>query len=602
VNEPKTRRLPATFLALTLTLAAATALAQSEVQSEAPSAAPSAAPPAAPPAAPALPELSIALTPGGLDADGDPSWVDVSTRVSGVEWAAHQPFLRIPVKFAGVPAVAYGTDDLDVRDAAGAVPLEESEDDPDAGGFLYFRRWRPARDTSGDIRLSYRAPIGNYVPTLGAGPPFDLRAQDGGLSGAFNTFLVVPDSEQPFLIGIDWDLEHLADGSIAVSSFGEGATRAPGPSDRLIATYLMAGPLGRYRTEGDGPDFTGYWLGNPRFDAAAVLAWSERAYAAIAGFFQQGDPPPYRVLMRGNPYAGGGGAALMGSYLLSFPDTLADAERLRETIAHETVHNWISSIGGPPGSTSWFSEGMTVAYTRRLLLRSGLFTPAEFLDSINDTALGYYTNALNTLPNDGIAAGFWRDTRIRSLPYARGSLYFAAVDAAAREHSGGARSLDDLLQAFLARSAAGEEVTGETWREIVVAELGQAGGDALDAMLAGTLVVPPSAAFGPCFQRRATALRRFELGFDRAALVAEPRIVSGLVKGSAAAQAGLANGDEILHPVALEEAQSKPDVELELQVRRDGRELTIEYLPRGETVDGWLWERVAGVPDTGCAL
>ncbi|MDX1379479.1 MAG: peptidase M61, partial [Xanthomonadales bacterium] len=475
-------------------------------------------------------------------------------------------------------------------------------DDPDAGGFLYFRRWKPVRDTTGEVQLSYRAPIGNYVPALGAGPPFDLRAQGGGLSGAFNTFLVVPDSDRPFMIGIDWRLGQLAEGSLAVTSFGEGPTRSPGPSDRLIATYVMAGPLGRFRSEGEGPEFTGYWIGNPGFDADALLAWSARAYGAIADFFQQDEPPPYRVLMRGNPYPGGGGAALMGSYLLSFPDTLEDAEQLRETIAHETVHNWISSIGGPPGSTSWFSEGMTVAYTRRLLLRSGLFTPAEFLDSVNDTALGYYTNALNTLPNDEIAAGFWRDTRVRSLPYARGSLYFAAVDAAVREQSGGTRSLDHLLNAFLARTTAGEEVTGETWREIVIAELGPPGGAALDAMLGGALVVPPSDAFGPCFERRASVLRRFELGFDREALVTEPRIVGGLVEGSAAAQAGLENGDEILQPVALEEAQSTPDLELELKVRRGERELTIGYLPRGESVDGWLWERVAAVADAECAL
>lgn len=552
-------------------------------------------------APPGLPELSITLTPGGLDANGNPTWVDVATRIDGVDWKAGEPFLRIPVTFAGVPAAVYAADDLDAADAAGGIPLQEAIDDPDAGGFLYFRRWSPARDTVGPVNLNYRAPIGHYVPTLGAGPPFDLRAQDGGLSGAFNTFLVMPDSDQVFMIGIDWGLQHLAEGSIAVSSFGEGSTHAPGPSDRLIATYVMAGPLGRFRAEA-GPDFTGYWMGTPRFDAAAVLAWSARAYGAIASFFQAEDPPPFRVLMRGNSYGGGGGAALMGSFLVSFPDTLEDAERLRETIAHETVHNWVGGIGGPPGSSSWFSEGMTVTYTRRLLLRSGLFTPEEFLDSVNDSALSYYTNALNTLPNEDIAAGFWKDTRIRSLPYARGSMYFAAVDAAVRQHSLGQRSLDDLLKVFMARWAAGEEVTGATWREIVAVELGPAGGQALDAMLAGELVVPPSDAFGPCFARREQELRRFELGFNREALVAEPRVVSGLVDGSAAAAAGLRNGDEIRHPVVLEEAQSDPAFELELPIRRDGEDLTIKYLPRGEAVTGWLWERLPGVEDSACAL
>ena len=429
-----------------------------------------------------------------------------------------------------------------------------------------------------------------------------MTGDGGGFSGAGNTFLVLPDTEQPFSIDIAWNLEALAPGSTGVSSFGEGSTSSPGPVDLLIASYFMAGPLGRFPTEGAGAGFTGYWIGMPRFDAGAVLQWSEQAYRHIAGFFEDAEPPPFRVLMRGNPYQGGGGAALMSSFLVSYPDTEEDGMGLRETIAHETVHNWISSISGdPPGSTTWFSEGMTVAYTRRLLLNSGLFTPEEFLDSVNGTALGYYTNALNTTPNDEIAAGFWRDTRIRSLPYARGSLYFAAVDAAIRERSQGARTLDALLKAIVQRREAGETITADTWRELVTTELGEDGAKSLDAMLAGELVVPPSSAFGPCFERTASELQRFELGFDRESLVKEPRMVTGMVLGSAAEAAGLRDGDMILHPVPLEDAQSEPDHHLQLRVRRGTEELTIDYLPRGESVPGYLWARVGGVPDTQCA-
>jgi hypothetical protein len=148
----------------------------------------------------------------------------------------------------------------------------------------------------------------------------------------------------------------------------------------------------------------------------------------------------------------------MNSFLLSFPDTQADATELRETIAHETVHNWISSIGGPPGTTLWFSEGMTVHYTRELLFRSGLFTAEEYLDSVNDTAANYYTNPLNDLPNEDIAAGFWKDARIRRLPYVRGSFYFADVDARIRERSDGERSLDDLVTEIIAIRSAGAAV------------------------------------------------------------------------------------------------------------------------------------------------
>jgi hypothetical protein len=552
-------------------------------------------------APPALPGLSITLAPGGVGDDGNPAWIDVATRISGRSWAADEAFLRIPAKFAGVPGVPYETADLAVNDDRGPVPLSASIDDPDEGGFIYFRRWAVGRATEGDITLNYRAPIELMIPKLGAGPPFDLRAAGGGFSGAGNTFIVMPDTAQPFLIGIAWDLAALAPGSTAVSSFGVGDTTAPGPVDRLIASYFMAGPIGRHPEPPGDAKFSGFWIGSPRFDARDLLQWSERAYGAVAAFFGESDPPAFRVLMRGNPYPGGGGAALMSSFLVSYPDTLENGHKLRETIAHETVHNWVTSLSGPPGSTTWFSEGMTVAYTRWLLLGSGLFTPDEFLESVNDTALSYYTNALNTVPNGEIAGGFWSDTRIRSLPYARGSLYFASVDAAIREHSGGNRSLDDLLKAFVVRREAGEEVTGETWRELITAELGPPGGEALDAMLGGELVIPPGNAFGRCFVRGEQQVRRFDLGFDRASLFEEPRTVTGLVAGSEAERAGIREGDRIRQPVPLEEAQSDPQKTVTLQMIRGDTEFEATYLPRGQAVRAYLWRRNENVPDSACS-
>lgn len=552
-------------------------------------------------AAPAgLPRLSITLTPGGVDGDGNPSWLDVDTTVSGYEAEAGAAFLRTPVKFAGVDAAVYHTDDIEVADEAGDLPLAAKIDVPDAGGFLYWKRWSAARATQGDISLSYRAPIELVIPRLGSGPPFDLRAQGGGLSGAANTFMILPDTGRPFTIRIRWDLGALEAGAIGVSSFGEGDTEAVGPPDRLIATFLMAGPLGRYPAAASDARFHAYWIGEPLFDAEALARWSETAYDAIAAFFDDRDPPPFRVMMRPNPYQGGGGSALMSSYMLSFPATQKDAGALRETIAHETLHNWVGTMPGPPGSTSWFSEGMTVHYTRQLLLRAGLFSPAEFLHSVNATTTSYYTNELNDLPNARIAERFWEDTRVRALPYTRGSLYFADLDAKIRARSGGTRSLDRLLTEYTALRRAGEAADTQAWRDLVVAELGPGGAADLEAMLAGELVVPPEHAFGPCFDREAVTLRRFDLGFDRSVLVTEPRIVAGLDEGSAAARAGLSNGDEIVRPVALEDVQSNPEKKLTLEVRRGGRTRQIEYLPRGEEVQGYRWVRVPDVPDERC--
>ena len=72
------------------------------------------------------------------------------------------------------------------------------------------------------------------------------------------------------------------------------------------------------------------------------------------------------------------------------------------------------------------------------------------------------------------------------------------------------------------------------------------------------------------------------------------RIVRGLLPGSAVAQAGLRNGDEILKPFGQDSVQEDQHQTLTLQIRRDGKDFTIAYLPRGETVQAYQWERVPG--------
>jgi hypothetical protein len=549
-----------------------------------------------------LPGLTIKLAPGPGDS---PDHIDVTMTVTGYAPEAGEPLLRSAVVFAGVAGVAYGEGDvaaIRARDAQGPLELTQSVDEPDEGGFLYWRRWQASRAVEGDLTVEYRAPIELVVPRLGAGPPFDLRSDAGAVSAAANNFLVLPDTSRPFAIELDWDLSGMAENSVGVSSHGEGTVNTVGPIDMLIASYVMAGPVGRYRGSEES-QFSAYWVGEPPFDPDSVFPWSEEAYAYLASYFGDETPPPFFFLARGNPYPGGGGAALINSFMLSYAHDAEDIDGLYTTIAHEMTHNWVTTIGGAPGSTSWYNEGMTVLFTRRLMLAAGLMTPDAFLADVNDHATRYYTNALNDLPNDEIAALFWEDTRVRSLPYDRGSMYFADVDAKVRATSGGERSIEYLLSAMNARAEAGEPINAEVWADMVAAELGEAAREDFHATLEGNLiVVPAEGAFGPCFERVEADLRAFELGFDPDILTASPRIVAGLVEGSEAAQAGLREGDEILRPVALESVQSNPEDTLVLAVRRGEEEFEIEYLPRAEPVEGYLWARKPGVADERCPL
>jgi predicted metalloprotease with PDZ domain len=195
-------------------------------------------------------------------------------------------------------------------------------------------------------------------------------------------------------------------------------------------------------------------------------------------------------------------------------------------------------------------------------------------------------------PNDDIPAGFWKDTRIRVLPYDRGSLYFATVDAQIKAASRGDRSLDDMVREMLAERRAGRPMDLALWKKLLARELGAKGLSQFDAMLGGATILPSSDAFGPCFERVTKPLRRFDLGFDPLVLSTSERIVTGLKTGSAAEAAGLRNGDRILNRFPQDAMQANQNAILTLQIERDGRQFEVTYKPRGETVEAYQWQAI----------
>jgi S1-C subfamily serine protease len=97
----------------------------------------------------------------------------------------------------------------------------------------------------------------------------------------------------------------------------------------------------------------------------------------------------------------------------------------------------------------------------------------------------------------------------------------------------------------------------------------------------------------------AARIRRYQLGYNqkRAAVAG---IVEGLIPGSEADKAGIREGDAIVLRTHTDGAQREPDMKITVKITRDGNTFPITYLPRGEAVDGWQWERTEGVPDAKC--
>jgi len=541
------------------------------------------------------PEFAVLLAPGRMDQAAGKGFIDVTLTLPQADATAGAPLLTLPVVIANTDTIANTLTGLKATDALGEVPLTV-KDDPVA--IAYSRHWIAGRSVKGDLTVRYRAPVDNTPPPRGSGPPYSLRTEGGGVSGVGNTFILLPEGRKPYRVALRWDLKGMGAGATAMSSLGEGDVSLPeGPADRLHRTLFMAGDMRRVPEPVKATGFSAAWLGDPPFDPRPLMGWAEKLHGWMSGFFEDPAAPPYRVILRYNPINAGGGAALNNSFLLTWGETAKDPEALKGTLAHEMIHTWTASgLGG-----QWYGEGIAVHYQALLPLRAGMLTPDQYLEDINDTARRYYTNALNDTPDGEIAARFWEDTRIRTLPYDRGALYFAVLDEKIRKASGGKRSLDDLIREMVRRRRAGESVPEAGWVDLLVKDLGEEGRRIHADMLAGKLMLPGSDAFGPCFTRTTAQFRRFDLGFEPKSLVGDVKTIRGLKAGSEAAKAGLKDGDVVTYSVAMDSVQGDQTRTLTLKVTRDGQTFGITYLPRGETVEAWQWARVAGVPDARCA-
>ncbi|WP_440959208.1 peptidase M61 [Oceanicaulis sp. LC35] len=562
-------------------------------------------------AAPSSRALELTLAPVQAENSDAIETVELTYAFEGISVQAGEPLFRLPLIASNVDTVATVLENLIAEDDQGEIPLsfedvdlpERSARDAVSGG--PSRQWLAGRDTVGAVTVRYSVPADATLPPRGPAPPFGFSNKGEGVSAAGHIFVVLPPGEEPYDTIVNWDLSRAPDGARGFSSLGEGRVEAPRPmtGQELRMSFYMAGDLLSWPEPTPETGFFGVVQGEPPFDGQALLSWAGELYDDYSGFFGQEETPTYGVFIRYNPINGGGGVGLHHSFVLTYKEDSTNVAGLQSTLAHEMFHTFQPFIAEPGGlESSWFGEGLAVFYQARLPLRFGMLSPEEFLEDLNFHAGRYYTSLMATAPNSEVPARFWADTRIRTLPYDRGMLYFVTIDDAVREASQGERSLDDLMLEMLHRQQAGETLTNAVWEEVLQAELGADAVTGFRNFLDGAMPVPASDAFGPCFERTTRPMRRYELGFDTAVLAEPTRIIRGLEPGTAAAEAGLQNGDEIVRPVPQDALQGSQDALLTLEIRRGEETFEVTYLPRGETVDAYQWERVESVPASACGL
>jgi predicted metalloprotease with PDZ domain len=412
--------------------------------------------------------------------------------------------------------------------------------------------------------------------------------------GLGNAFLITPATGggQPdeYEVLLRWKLP---DDWKAICSWGAGPSVGARlkPEDIRQSVYL-AGRLVLYRTRVPGADeLTIAMLDEFEFSAEEFGQRAAEIIADQCAFMRETSFPPFLVtaIPVGKPVEAGdlriAGMGLYRSFALCVSPRATLTDGVEHLFAHELFHTWngrLVQAAEPEELVYWFAEGFTDYYALRILYESGRWTPKVYAQWINRHVREYQANPARNASNEQIRAGYWkeRDT-VGEAPYQRGLLLGLRWHKLARDH-GVREGIDALLRKLIERARRGDfRVSNDALREEGRVVLGDWFTPEFDRYVvrAETVEVPRDA-LAPDFVGRVESVSDFALGFDRERSLREQR-VRGLVAGSAAAKAGLREGDELLGW----DVHGDSDREIQLQVLRAGQLTKISYLPRGTRRD-----------------
>lgn len=390
------------------------------------------------------------------------------------------------------------------------------------------------------------------------------------------TYLAVPDTitervsvelDAPDGWAIGSDLEH---GSLTPQSLAESILVA---GDFRIETRTINGAELRIAIHGShaasDDDFANM--------AEAVLR-ANQAY-----WNDTGEPYLITVLPLGaSPGMSSVGGTNLADSFAFFATANAEVEILERILMHEHVHTWNPNrigglVDGPeqPGEY-WFSEGFTDFLTQRAAVRGAVWSAATALQSWNEALMENAQSAVRDAPNSAIETGFWTDPDFQRLPYHRGMIFAALVDARIRETTDGAMDLDDVMYAMAAEES--EATAAERFAETVLRVTGLDISDLVQRhIVEGVPVSLPASGFGACGRVETFDQPVFEYGMTGGFDEAGEFIIESVDPEGPAAPAGFLPGMRIVE--RLEGAVGDASVDSVLRVELDGEIQDLRYRP-----------------------
>ena len=330
--------------------------------------------------------------------------------------------------------------------------------------------------------------------------------------------------------------------------------------------------------------------------AAEDAFWGDRSSPFLVAM------APLGTLPSGLSYTGTGRADAF-----SIASTSAfELKHATRFLAHEYMHGWVPhALGAMPAQNEaadyWFSEGFNDYLAAKVLLRSGIWSTADYVADKNETLLRYGTSPAKRATAADVAARFWRDQAVQQVSYDRGHILATILDAEIARKSGGAKSLDQVLKAQRLASVGNEALATDLFRTTLLAETGIDPAPLIERHARnGEPLAIPDDLFEGCARVVTERLPGFDRGYDAEAT----RLAGGVIKGVApdgpAHAAGMRDGMRL---VRREEGKiGDASVEIAYRVADEAGERVLRYLPRGrETFEVQRLELQGDGGDPACA-
>lgn len=454
------------------------------------------------------------------------------------------------------------------------------------------RRWNINHGKNAVISCQYEVDSGQReIVWGGAFKPTVTRDFFHGIGA---TFLLTPEATpgvpREFDVMLRWKLPR--GWNKAACSWGVGRTIGmPMTTSDLLHSVYYAGDLVSRTQKVLGQNVTVVMRDAFGFDVAKFSSMAAEIVSQQRVFMDDDTFPPFVItaVPVGKPLPKGS-SRIQGSGLYrSFAAFIAPESHITGAVehlfAHELFHYWNGRIldrDEPEELVYWFSEGLSDYYALRILFESGRWSAGKYAKWINKHIAEYQHNPARNADNDAIRRGFWsKRNTVGEVAYQRGLLLGLRWHKLARDN-GRRDGLDRLFKTLVQRARTrGFKLSNAKIRRAGVELLGKWFGPDFDRFVTRAETVElPADALAPKLRGVVQPVYEYQLGFERDKSFTSNR-VKGLVRGSAAENAGLRENDVLLGW----SVHADTDRQTILQIRRGDVAKTIRYYPRGRGIE-----------------